>query len=108
MPKPRIYFTKNDNEIKMGLHGEKTMREIWENAGAKNITVHQRMAHTIGTCCMSDNFDSGVVDTECRSFEIANLYIADNSVFPGSLSANPALTIMANSLRIADLFLHKK
>ena len=108
LPKPRIYFTKAGNEIKMGLHAEKIMREIWENAGAKNITVHQRMAHTIGTCCMSDHCDRGVVDAECRSFEIANLYIADNSVFPGSLSANPALTIMANSLRIADLFLHKK
>ena len=105
LPKPRIYFTMGDNEIKMSLHGEKLMRHIWENAGAKNITVHQRMAHTIGTCRMSNHEDLGVVDTNCKSFEIDNLFIADNSVFPGSLSANPALTIMANSLRVADLFL---
>ena len=107
LPKPRIYFSMGDNEIKMGLHAENLMRKIWENAGAKNITVHQRMAHTIGTCKMSNNADTGVVDTECRSFEIDNLFIADNSVFPGALSANPALTIMANSLRVADLFLQK-
>ena len=107
LPKPRIYFSTGNNEIKMGLHAETLMRKIWENAGAKNITVHQRMAHTIGTCRMSNNAESGVVDTECRSFEIENLFIADNSVFPGALSANPALTIMANSLRVADLFLHK-
>ena len=106
LPKPRIYFTMGDNEIKMSLHGEKLMRHIWENAGAKNITVHQRMAHTIGTCRMSNHEDLGVVDTNCKSFEIDNLFIADNSVFPGSLSANPALTIMANSLRVADLFLN--
>ncbi|MBC7507279.1 MAG: GMC family oxidoreductase, partial [Ferruginibacter sp.] len=108
LPKPRIYFSMGDNETKMGLHAENLMRKIWENAGAKNITVHQRMAHTIGTCRMSNNADTGVVDTECRSFEIENLFIADNAVFPGALSANPALTIMANSLRVADLFLQKK
>ena len=46
-----------------------------------------------------------VVDRVGRSFDIGNLWICDNSVFPSALPANPALTIMALSLRTADAFL---
>ncbi|RYY51816.1 MAG: hypothetical protein EOO24_66220, partial [Comamonadaceae bacterium] len=37
--------------------------------------------------------------------DIDNLWICDNSVFPSALVANPALTIMALSLRTAERFL---
>lgn len=61
----------------------------------------------IGTCRMGTDEDSAVVDADGRSFEIPNLTICDNSVFPSALSANPALTIMALSLRTADRFLDR-
>ena len=48
---------------------------------------------------------SAVVDGAGRSYDIDNLWICDNSVFPSALAANPALTIMALSLRTADSFL---
>ena len=54
---------------------------------------------------MGNNGDDAVVDADGRSFDIANLWICDNSVFPSALAANPALTIMALSLRTADRFL---
>ena len=54
---------------------------------------------------MGDDPDDSVVDRWGRSHEIANLWICDNSVFPSSLAANPALTIMALSLRTAARFL---
>jgi len=54
---------------------------------------------------MGTDRERSVVDPTGRSHEIPNLWIADNSVFPSSLSANPALTIMALSLRTADAFL---
>ena len=44
----------------------------------------------------------GVVDAECRSFAVPNLYITDGSVLPTQGSANPALTIMAIAARAAD------
>ena len=47
----------------------------------------------------------GYLDADGRSFDIDNLWICDNSVFPSSLVANPALTIMALSLRTAERFL---
>lgn len=107
LPKPRIHFTSGANEKRMGKHGEKLMKQVWMLAGAKNIFSYKRNAHTIGTCCMGANPETAVVNPEGRSFDIPNLYICDNSVFPSSLSVNPALTIMALALRTADLFLHK-
>ena len=54
---------------------------------------------------MGDDPESSVVNANGRSHEIANLYISDNSVFPSAQPTNPALTIMAISLRCADYFL---
>lgn len=107
LPKPRVYFTVGENEKKMSRHGELTMKQIWREAGAKNILSYQRKAHTIGTCRMGTSCDMAVVDATGQSFDISNLYICDNSVFPSTLAVNPALTIMALSLRTADLFLSK-
>jgi choline dehydrogenase-like flavoprotein len=38
----------------------------------------------------------------CRTHEIDNLYVVDGSFFPSSGAVNPALTIMANALRVGD------
>jgi len=105
LPKPRIYFTNGQNEQRLTAHAEKMMRSIWEAAGARDIWAFPRNAHIIGTCRMGTSADEAVVNADGRSFEIPNLYICDNSVFPSALSVNPALTIMALSLRTADRFL---
>ena len=105
LPKPRVHFTNGENEQRLTAHADKLMREIWTEAGAHDIWTFQRNAHTIGTCRMGDDATSNVVNAEGRSFDIPNLYISDNSIFPSALSVNPALTIMALALRIADCFL---
>ena len=84
------------------------MRAIWQEAGAEDVWAFNRFAHVIGTCRMGNDKQQAVVDKEGRSFNIPNLFIADNSVFPSALSVNPALTIMAVSLYVADCFLEKK
>ncbi|WP_312488546.1 GMC family oxidoreductase [Sphingomonas sp.] len=103
--KARIDFSYHDNERAIDRHARRTMTAIWEAAGAADIFAVDRSAHTIGTCRMGVNGDEAVVDADGRSFDIANLWICDNSVFPSALAANPALTIMALSLRTADRFL---
>lgn len=108
LPKPRIYFSNGENEKRLTAHAEKIMQEIWSVAGARDIWSYNRSAHTIGTCRMGDNAQGAVVNSEGQSFDIPNLFIADNSIFPSALSANPALTIMALSLRIADCFLARR
>lgn len=58
--------------------------------------------HHMGTTRMSDSPRSGVVDRDCRVHGTNNLWIAGSSVFPTSGWANPTLTIIALSLRLAD------
>jgi choline dehydrogenase-like flavoprotein len=81
------------------------MTDIVSAAGGRDILVLPRSAHTLGTCRMGETADGGVVDADGRSFDIPNLWICDNSVFPSSLTANPGLTTMALSLRTADAIL---
>ena len=108
LPKPRIHFTAQENEQRMTAHAEKTMRAIWEAAGATDIWSFDRYAHVIGTARMGLSGDDAVVDRNGRAFDVPNLYISDNSTFPSALSVNPALTIMALSLRTADKFLESQ
>ncbi|RZK41665.1 MAG: GMC family oxidoreductase, partial [Hymenobacter sp.] len=103
--KPRLHFTAQENEKRMTAHAEKTMRDIWAAAGATDIWSFDRYAHVIGTARMGLSGDDAVVDRDGRAFDVPNLYISDNSTFPSALSVNPALTIMALSLRTADKFL---
>ncbi|MBB3173620.1 choline dehydrogenase-like flavoprotein [Endobacter medicaginis] len=105
MARPLIRFSYHDNERALDAHATKVMRAIWQQAGASDIQVLPRVAHTIGTCRMGRSGDRNVVDPAGRSFDIDNLWICDNSVFPSALAANPALTIMALSLRTARAFL---
>ena len=105
IPKVRISFGYGPNERALDAHATRTMVAIWEAAGARDIWVAPRAAHTIGTCRMGDDPADSVVDRFGRAHEIDNLWICDNSVFPSSLAANPALTIMALSRRTAGAFL---
>lgn len=105
LPKPRIHFTNGENEKRLTAHGERVMRAIWERAGAHDIWAYPRNAHLIGTCRMGTTATDAVVNADGQSFDIPNLYICDNSIFPSALTVNPALTIMALSLRTADRFL---
>ncbi len=54
---------------------------------------------------MDTDANTAVVDPFGRSFDVGNLWICDNSVFPSAMAANPALTTMALSLRTATAFL---
>ncbi|MDF2666986.1 MAG: choline dehydrogenase [Microbacterium sp.] len=105
IPRARVSFTAGANEKALDQHATAFMLRVMEAAGARETMVLARTAHTIGTCRMSADPSDGVVDADGRSHEIPNLWICDNSVFPSAISANPALTIMALSLRTADRFL---
>jgi choline dehydrogenase-like flavoprotein len=67
-------------------------------------------SHALGGCPMSDSAQTGVVDEWGRVFRgepgpkgvYRGLYIADGSVIPTALGVNPALTISAVALRVAE------
>ena len=68
----------------------------------KNEIPVAGVAHQAGTCRMGDDASTSVVNAECRAHELDNLYIVDTSVFPSIGAVNPALTAMANALRVGD------
>lgn len=108
MPMPYITFGFGANETAIDRHATTVMTNILEAAGVGDIVSAQRAAHTIGTCRMGHDPDQAVCDPFGRTFDVPNLWICDNSVFPSALAANPALTIMALSLRTADNILRQK
>ena len=54
---------------------------------------------------MGDDPATSVVNADCQAHEVDNLYVVDTSVFVTSSAVNPALTCIANSLRVADKIL---
>jgi choline dehydrogenase-like flavoprotein len=64
-------------------------------------------AHQAGTARMGDDPATSVVNADCRAHEVDNLYVVDTSVFPSIGAVNPALTAMANSLRVGDHLLER-
>jgi choline dehydrogenase-like flavoprotein len=58
--------------------------------------------HQLGTTRMSSRPQDGVVDADCRVHSVANLYVTGGSVFTTGGHANPTITIMALSIRLAD------
>ena len=63
--------------------------------------------HQAGTARMGEDPATSVVNADCRAHEVDNLYVVDTSVFPSIGAVNPALTAMANSLRVGDHLLER-
>jgi cholesterol oxidase len=64
--------------------------------------------HSLGGCPMGRDPDEGVVDASGEVFGYPGLYVADGSVMPGPVGANPSLTIAALADRFADAMLEGK
>jgi choline dehydrogenase-like flavoprotein len=60
------------------------------------------VAHQCGTARFGTDPQTSVLDTDCKAHELDNLYVVDTSFFPSSSAVNPALTAMANALRVGD------
>jgi choline dehydrogenase-like flavoprotein len=60
------------------------------------------VAHQNGTIRFGKDPKTSALDANCKAHEVDNLYVVDASFFPSSGAVNPALTIMANALRVGD------
>jgi len=88
---------------KCAVHGH----ECHQGLFSRNLFVGQRIplagvAHQNGTIRFGHDPRSSALDPTCRAHEVDNLYVVDGSFFPSSGAVNPALTIMANALRVGD------
>jgi choline dehydrogenase-like flavoprotein len=60
-------------------------------------------AHQAGTMRFGEDPQTSVLDLDCRTHELDNVYVVDASFFPSIGAVNPTLTLIANSLRVADI-----
>ena len=103
LPIPRITFSYCDNDHRLIDHSIRTMTRVMECAGAHEIWPQMEdTAHLHGTARMGDDPRTSVVDADCRSWDIRNLWICDGSVFPTVGGVNPSLTIQAIACRTGD------
>ena len=77
------------------------------HAYLKNEIPVAGCAHQAGTCRFGTDPATSVLDPDCRAHEVDNLYVVDTSFFPSIGAVNPALTAMANAIRVGDHLLER-
>ncbi len=85
------------------IHGH----ECHQGLFARNLFLGEKIplagvAHQNGTIRFGSDPKTSVLDSNCKAHQLENLYVVDGSFFPSSAAVNPALTIMANALRVGD------
>ena len=91
-----------------GLHGEDCHQGLF----SRNLFLGQRIplagvAHQNGTIRFGRDPQTSALDVNCKAHDLDNLYVVDASFFCSSGAVNPALTVMANALRVADHLLER-
>jgi choline dehydrogenase-like flavoprotein len=87
---------------KLGMESDNLFHRF---AYMKNDIPIAGCAHQAGTCRFGTDPATSVLDVDCKAHEVDNLYVADTSIFPSIGAVNPALTAMANALRVGDRLL---
>jgi len=111
VPLPRIHLHYDDSDLAMANDVIETCEETIRLAGGtvhaspgkatrENLVIDSN--HWVGTARMGTDKRISVVDTECRSHDIPNLFLGDASVFPAYPEKNPTLTNIALSWRMAE------
>ena len=108
IPAARFDYSQCENDRANIAFAKKTMREIWETAGAQDILTIDRYAHLVGGCRMGNDPETSVVNSDHRVWSLSNLFVCDGSVMPTQGSANPALTIMALASRLGNRLSQKQ
>jgi choline dehydrogenase-like flavoprotein len=98
-PKTRLFEQLKSMLGDLGMHRHHLLPH---HAYLKNEIPVAGVAHQAGTCRFGSDPSTSVLDRDCRAHELDNLYVADTSFFPSIGAVNPALTAMANALRVGD------
>jgi len=103
LPIARVTYSFCDNDKRMIEHALGFMRQGLAAAGAREIFDEtDDTCHLAGTARMGDSPRDSVVNADCRSWDIPNLWVCDGSVFPTTGGVNPSLTIQALACRLGD------
>jgi choline dehydrogenase-like flavoprotein len=105
-PDGRIRLHYQPNNLAAHNRLVKEMKRILRRLGFWVVVAHshrdRNTTHQCGTLCFGTDPRSSVLDPYCRTHDVENLFVVDASFFPSSAAVNPALTIVAQALRVAD------
>jgi choline dehydrogenase-like flavoprotein len=104
VPKQELYQLLKGMLHKLRMDGDHLFHRF---AYLKTEIPVAGVAHQAGTCRFGTDPASSVLNADCRAHELDNLYAVDTSIFPSIGAVNPALTAMANSLRVGDHILER-
>jgi choline dehydrogenase-like flavoprotein len=103
----KITYRWGENDKALIAHALQQMGRSIEAIGAKDMFRQENDTnHLGGTARMGSDRRLSVVDSDCRSWDIRNLWVCDGSVFPTVGGVNPALTIQTIAIRTADRIKH--
>ena len=78
----------------------------WHAYFKKDINI-EGVGHQNGTCRFGPDPKTSVLNLDCRTHDLQNLYVVDGSFFPSCGAVNPSLTIIANAIRVSDHLLDR-
>ena len=104
VPKQELYKQLKGMLHKLRMDGDHLFHRF---AYLKTEIPVAGVAHQAGTCRFGADPASSVLNADCRAHELDNLYAVDTSIFPSIGAVNPALTAMANALRVGDHILER-
>lgn len=104
LPEVKRELHWSDNDWKIFNDMTAWGREIVRASGGEILDVSNepRPNHELGGCRMGENPKTSVVDRNCRTHDVDNLYVVDGSVFPSASEKNPTHTMMALAARTAE------
>jgi choline dehydrogenase-like flavoprotein len=103
-PLDQLYHRVTKHLSHLGMHPHHLVpRDVY----MKNDIPVAGCAHQAGTTRFGSDPTTSVLDTDCKAHELDNLYVVDASFFPSIGAVNPALTVMANALRVGDHLLSR-
>jgi choline dehydrogenase-like flavoprotein len=103
-PKERLYHQLKSMLNHLGMHPDHLVPRTGYLANEIPIAG---CAHQAGTVRFGADPATSVLDVNCKAHELDNLYVVDTSFFPSIGAVNPALTAMANALRVGDHLLDR-
>ena len=99
----RVTYSWGDNDKALIQHALGEMQRSLEAVGARDVFRQEDDTnHLAGTARMGFDRATSVVNADCRTWDIPNLWVCDGSVFPTTGGVNPHLTITSIAMRTAD------
>ena len=113
IPVLRFSWKWSSHELNQAAHMQKTFAELIEGMGgkvsgtvqadgSKAIAKGGQIIHEVGTTRMGTDAKSSVLNANCQTWDVNNLFVTDGAPFVSNADKNPTLTILALAWRTCD------